>query len=94
MSMPNIPDICPIINLCRSDIINMLMASIALEEIGISNIIEEEGNKVKSVIEKNKCNPCTQELLEINCSVEKVLDKIYKIENLLVEKLRIILEFN
>lgn len=92
MSIPNIPNISPEISLCRNDIINMLMASIALEEIGLSNIIEAEGNKIQKVIDKNQCNCCIDELLEINSSVENVLDKIYKIENLLFEKLKTIKE--
>lgn len=93
MSVPNIPDVLPKINLCRNDMINMLIGSIALEEIGISNILEAEGNKIQRVVEKNTCNICISELLEVNDSVERVLDKIYKIENLLLEKLKIIKEF-
>ncbi|MBD7915293.1 hypothetical protein H9660_09050 [Clostridium sp. Sa3CUN1] len=39
MSMPNIPNITPIININREKAINMLMASIAMEEMGLANII-------------------------------------------------------
>jgi hypothetical protein len=47
MSMPNIPDITPDIDLKREDVINLLLTSIALEEIGISHILNAEGEKLQ-----------------------------------------------
>lgn len=94
MSIPKIPDILPEINLCKTDMVNMLIASIALEEIGLSNILETEGKKIQKVIENEKYISNIDKLLEISTSAENILDKIYKIENLLVEKLKIIKELD
>lgn len=46
MSLPNIPDIAPEISLNRCESINLLLSSIALEEIGLSHIINAEGEKI------------------------------------------------
>lgn len=89
MSLPNIPDIKPNINLKREDVINLLLASIALEEIGLSHIINAEGEKLQKAIEQSKC---LEELLAVNASVEKTLRTIIKKEMLLQFKLENVLE--
>ncbi|WP_308018482.1 hypothetical protein [Bacillus sp. SRB3LM] len=43
MSQPNMPNITPNISLTRDDVVNLLLASIALEEMGLSHIINAEG---------------------------------------------------
>lgn len=50
MSMPNIPDICPEICINREDSINLLLASIALEEFSLADLIEAESKKIKAVL--------------------------------------------
>lgn len=47
MSLPNIPNITPKISLERCDTINLLLSSIALEEIGLSHILNAEGEKLQ-----------------------------------------------
>lgn len=47
MGMPNIPDIKPDIHLCTKDITNLLLSSIAMEELGIAHIINAESKKFK-----------------------------------------------
>lgn len=89
MSMPNIPDISPEINLCRNDVINLLLASIALEEIGLSHIINAEGEKLQKAA---KHASCIDELILANKSVEKTLRTIIKKEMLLQFKLEDVLE--
>ncbi|MGL5415797.1 MAG: hypothetical protein ACRDDY_13440 [Clostridium sp.] len=64
MSMPNIPDINPKINLDIEDSIKVLLNSIAMEELGLSHIINAEGEKLqyvlKSLEEKaKKCYECS-----------------------------------
>ncbi|MED0970837.1 hypothetical protein [Bacillus paramycoides] len=39
MSQANIPNITPTITLTREDAINLLLSSIALEELGLAHII-------------------------------------------------------
>lgn len=89
MSMPNIPDIKPDIRLKRYDVINLLLASIALEEIGLAHLINAEGEKLQKAIEHAKC---MNDLLETNKSVEKMLKTIIKKEMLLQFKLEEVLE--
>lgn len=89
MSMPNIPDITPKIDLKREDVINLLLTSIALEEIGLSHLINAEGEKLQKSIELAKC---FGDLLNANKSVEKMLRTIIKKEMLLQFKLEEILE--
>lgn len=89
MSIPNIPDIKPHIDLKREDVINLLLSSIALEEIGLSHLINAEGEKLQKSIELAKC---FGDLLIANKSVDKLLRTIIKKEMLLQIKLEEILE--
>ncbi len=88
MSMPNIPDINPEICLCFEDVINLLLSSIALQEIALANVINAESEKVQYAIKKNKDCYCIEELIELNDSIEKVLCEVNSIETLLVTKLK------
>jgi len=97
MSMPNIPDISPKIRIDREDVINLLLASIALEEIGLAHIINAEGEKLQFAIEKmnESCShlPTTAELiLKINDSVNHTLITAIKKELLLDNKLKQVIE--
>jgi hypothetical protein len=47
MSFPNIPNITPSITINREEVINLILSSIALEEIGLSHIINAEGEKIQ-----------------------------------------------
>lgn len=80
--MPNIPDINPKIDLCREDVVNLLLTSIALEEIGLAHIINAEGEKIQCVV-KDKCNCKLEDLLAIDKSVQSTLRDIIKKEILL-----------
>lgn len=84
MSMPKIPNIDPKINITLEETINLLLASIAFEELGLSHIINAEGEKMQDFIEK-ACT--TEELLELNESVNALLKTITKKEMILQYKL-------
>jgi len=85
MSLPTIPDITPKINLDRCDTINMLLSSIALEEIGLSHILNAEGEKIQAFI-KSDCKDLSA-YLKVNESVNKMLRTVVKSQILLQFKL-------
>ncbi len=92
MAMPKIPDMTPKIELCRSDTIDILLASIALQEMGLSHVINAEGEKLQEFIRyANQCN-AHKELLEVNESIRKTLETVESIENLLVTKTKYVVE--
>ncbi|OAB30303.1 hypothetical protein PMSD_21235 [Paenibacillus macquariensis subsp. defensor] len=85
MSMPNVPDITPEISLKRNEAINLLLTSIALEEIGLSHIINAEGEKIHRFV-KDHCVKL-DDVLKINRSVEVMLRNVIKNQMLLQFKL-------
>jgi len=85
MSLPNIPNITPKVSLNRCETINLLLSSIAMEEIGLSHILNAEGEKLQAVI-KNQPK-CLQSYLAINDSVNKTLRTVVKSQMLLQFKL-------
>lgn len=92
MSMPNIPDIKPKIIVNRGEVIDLLLASIALEELSLAHILNAEAEKLQCVI-GDHCKPCKlEDLICINEAVEKTLKDVIKKEILLEFKFENILE--
>ncbi|WP_342417279.1 hypothetical protein NST83_08300 [Paenibacillus sp. FSL R10-2782] len=89
MSMPGIPDINPLISLTRKEVIHMILASIALEELGLSNILHAEGEKIQRFV--NDEDVCLQDILQLNRSVERVLRGVVNNQILLQHKLEDVL---
>lgn len=94
MSMPNIPDINPKVNIDIKDTVSMLLSSIALEEMGLSHIINAEAEKVQYVVgtlHENQYNPCkqtsTNDLIRVNKSIDRTLRGVLKNQMLLQMKL-------
>lgn len=85
MSLPNIPNITPLISLNQCDTLNLLLSSIALEEIGLSHILNAEGEKLQFFLKKNPCH--LDDLLIMNNSVNKTLKTIVKSQMMLLLKL-------
>lgn len=85
MSLPTIPDISPNISLDRCDAINLLLSSIAMEEIGLSHILNAEGEKLQSFLKT--CPDELHDYLKINDSINKTLRTVVKSQILLQFKL-------
>lgn len=92
MSMPNIPNITPEINICREDAISILYMSVAMQEIGLSHILNAQGEILQQVVAKNECEYCLPELIKINESSNQMIDKIHALEKTLVDKINSIKE--
>lgn len=91
MSMPTIPNITPTININREEVINLLLASIALEELGLAHVINAEGEKIQCLTTPGKCGKF-EDLIKIDESVERVLRDVIKKEMLLEFKFENVLD--
>lgn len=92
MSLPNIPDITPQIDLKREDMVNLLLASVALEEIGMGHLLNAEAEKLQKVIQSAACGEShLQNLLQLNESVERTVNALNRMQMLLQAKMENIL---
>ena len=92
MSAPNIPNITPVISIDRDDAINLLLVSIAMEELGLSHIINAEGEKIQLVLSKMAqtsfpSSPVVDQMMALNESVRQTLHIALKEEMHLQSKL-------
>ncbi|HKM42731.1 MAG TPA: hypothetical protein VJZ70_01920 [Limnochordia bacterium] len=85
MSMPNIPDITPKIEIDREEALTLLLASIALEEMGLAHILNAEGEKMQFLLQDKTV--CAYDLLAVNESIEQVIRSITKLQIVLQDKL-------
>lgn len=88
MSFPNIPDITPKISITFEDSINLLLASIALEEISLSDLMDAEKNKILFVLKdcKHK-DSALHDAVVIDKSVNETIQNMIKLQMLLQFKL-------
>ncbi len=91
MGMPNIPDIKPCIKISLEDTIELLLASIAMEELSLAHIMNAEAEKIQEVVKGCGCNKLA-DLLCIDKSVERILRDVIKKEMLLEFKFENVLE--
>lgn len=97
MSLPKIPDMNPQVSVAREDAINLLLFSIGMEEIGLSHIINAEGEKIQYVLgtltdgDGNPIAPpdgvTVDSVLDVNASVSNSLKDILRNQLLLELKL-------
>lgn len=96
MSFPNIPNVTPSITLTREDSINLLLASIAFEELGLAHIINAEAEKIQAVVgtlpDTDLGATSIPELLATNKSVNRMLKTVLKNQMLLQFKLEDVLD--
>ena len=83
MSMPKIE--CTRIDKCCAA--SSLLQSVALEEAAISHILNAEGEKLQKIVATSSCK---SDLIEVNKSVEDMVDKITSLEIVLKSKLDLI----
>jgi Trk K+ transport system NAD-binding subunit len=92
MSMPQFPDVDMNVTLTRNQAINLLLASIAFEELGLAHIINAEAEKNQYVLGTIEGQTSLSEitidnLLDVNKSVSQTLKNVIKKEMLLQFKL-------
>lgn len=77
MSLPTFPTITP---QTLDESLSMILASIAMEELGLSHIINAEGEKIQYILgtldDGPEDSPSLEEILAVNKSVKGVLDSI------------------
>ena len=72
----------------------MIIASVAMEEHALSRVIDAEGDKLRYVLDKCRetCGGRTpKEILEVNCSVTRLLDAVAQNQMILRSKLALAL---
>ena len=96
MSMPNIPNMNPQINISTEEALNMLIASVAMEDMSLSNIVNVQGEKIQYILEtlqKGETAGFTlKDINEANRSLDKTLRNVISNQMLLQFKLQDILE--
>ena len=87
MSAPNFPHITPVISIGRDDAINLLLSSIAMEELGLSHILNAEGEKIQYALGRLSVPPTVDQMLEMSESLRRTLNEAIKAEMHLQSKL-------
>lgn len=92
MSFPSIPNVSVTINLTKSGVVNLLLASVAFEELGLAHLINAEAEKIQFVLGtlpgQIPTEPTTLgNLISIDEAVERMLKLIAKNQMLLEFKL-------
>lgn len=89
MSQPSFPNISP--PLTRQDVLNQLIASTAMEELGLSHIINAEGEKLQFVLGTlpglTGGNATIDDVLDTNESVKDTLDSMIQNQIMINNKL-------
>ncbi|MDG5788821.1 hypothetical protein QA612_15220 [Evansella sp. AB-P1] len=96
MDFSRVPDIKPEIRVDRDDTINLLLLSIAYEELGLAHILHAEAEKIQSslgTLPNLKVKDVSyEELLELNKEMNKTLKNVIKKEMILLFKLEEVID--
>ncbi|TYQ16891.1 UNVERIFIED_CONTAM: hypothetical protein Cloal_3467 [Acetivibrio alkalicellulosi] len=93
MTFPSIPDINPDIGITFEDAVNLLLASIALEEISLSELINAEIKKTLFILDHFKdTDSLLRDAMDLNRSVNQTIKNVIKLRMLLQFKLDSIIE--
>lgn len=94
MSMPEVPQTN--LDLTRDQALNMILSSIAMEEIALSHIINAESEKIQYVLSNHSQSCCCNDdgyILEVNKSVANLLELVMQNQMLLKNKMEKVLEY-
>lgn len=98
MSMPSIPDLNLSVNIDRTVAVDMVILSIAMEELSIAHILNAEGEKLQYVLgtlkDKNPGEVTLCDIMAVNNSIQKTLRDVIKTEMLLQFKLEDAIELD
>lgn len=93
MSFPNIPTEIPGIDLDREDVINLLIASVAFEELALAHMVNSEAEKIQYALGTldngiaPEESPSIGDLIELDNTVNQTLRNVIKYQMLLQFKL-------
>lgn len=94
MSLPTFPSISP--EITRDQALNMILTSIAMEELGLSHIINAEGEKLQYVLGTLPGAPqldlCLEDIIRINDSVGSLLNNVMQNQVFLKNKMERVLD--
>ena len=96
MSFPSIPNITPTISISREEVIDIMLASIGLEELSLAHIVNAEAEKIQYILgtlpgHLPPTPPTIADLIAIDKSVQTTLKDVIKKEMLLEFKLEEVL---
>ncbi len=95
MSMPNIPDISPSIDITRDDAVNIMLSSIGMQELSLAHIVNAEAEKIQFALGTLKTGESQttsevaslEEIMAINASAKSMLRDVIKNQLLLTMKM-------
>lgn len=98
MSQPNIPNITPNIALDRNDTVNLILSSIAMQELGLGHIINAEAEKIQYILGTlprggTLSRPTLNDITRVNRSVRDVLKEVFRTEMVLHSKMDSLKDF-
>ncbi len=90
MSMPNIPNINPAIDIDRNDAVNIILSSIGMEELSLAHIVNAEAEKIQfalGTLETAEKAASLEDILAVNASAKKMLRDVIKNQMLIGMKM-------
>lgn len=91
MSMPNIPNLNPNIEIDRNDAVNIILSSIGMEELSLSHLLNAEAEKIQfalGTLETAQGQPASiEQILETNRQAGKMVRDVIKNQMLLAMKM-------
>lgn len=97
MSFPNIPPVSPAIDVTVEEVVSILLASIAFEELGLAHVINSKAEQIQFVLgtltdQTTSAPPTIADLLAIDQAVDGILRTVSLQEILLLFKLENIIQ--